>query len=349
MSDIIATVCADSEAVTHFFMREMVTGEGGLLEKSFCRAEMALVAADDVLQAIVCAAVELGLQSEEAAAAIAAEAAKRAKTNFVFPAPSSLKMFSSEPPTNSPPAAAWFNSSCLAPSPAASAQPVLGHSLFLLMRTMANLCGCTGGSGNIPRKTVMQAGAAPFLVAALIPKSKARVWGCGGGVLKLQPMVGVEDVAGDWADGVREEAAGTLSNLALAPQARAALIKACILDVIEEVGHWACVDNPAPASTIRSSSSSIVRGARLLHETSAFVERCASVVKSLSQDGACRRRIRSSSKLLELNALAPQQLQDYKFFRARADGRDSVYWGGSLDLYAARLLNLSQTCHSFFL
>jgi hypothetical protein len=144
-------------------------------------------------------------------------------------------------------------------------------------------------------------------------------------------MVGVDGLAGEWQVGVREEAAGTLSNLALAPQARAALVRACILDVMEDVGYWTCIDGSLLASC-SGGSGSISHGARLLHETAAFVERCASVVKSLSQDDACRRRIRSSSRLQELNALAPRQLQDYKFFRARADGRDCVYWGGNRDV-----------------
>ncbi len=356
MSEMLDTVCADLQAVTYFTMREMVAGEDGLLDDAFARAEAPLVTADAVLRALVRNAEALGLKSASEAAAKAAAAAKLAKTNIAFAPPSSLKILSSEPAAIAPPASSWFSSSSLPPSPAAAAQPAPGHTLFLLFRTMANLCGCNGNGGNIPRKAVMQAGAAPFLVAALIPNADARVWSCGGGVLRVQPMVGLEDVAGNWANGVREEAVGTLSNLVFAPQARSALIKACVLDVMEEVGYWTSADGSLVASARRSSSSTTTttttsssassssssstsgaRGARLLHETSAFVERCASVVKSLSQDDACRKRMRGSSKLQELNALAPRQLQDYRFFRARADDRDCVYWGGNLDVYAGPL------------
>ena len=200
------------------------------------------------------------------------------------------------------------------------------------MRTIANVCGCGGtASGNTMRKAVMEAGAAPFLVASLIPHARARVWGAGGGVLKAQPMIGAEAVAGDWGRHVRQEAAGALANLAFATQARAALIRACILDVMEDVGHWVPGDGPLFASSGRSSSG-VIPGARLLHETPEFIERCSSVVRSLSQDDACRRRIRGSGRLQELNALAPQQLQDYKFFKARADERDGVFWGCNDDV-----------------
>jgi hypothetical protein len=330
LSDMLDTVCREPRVAAHFTAREMVVGAGGLLDNAFARAEPALVAARDVLHAIVCDAEARGWVVEADRQAKAAEAAKLSRTNFASPPPSLLTLLSSEPSAPPPPSAAWFCSSPLPPAPAAASEPAPGHTLFLLVRTMANLCGCSGGS-NATRKAVMQAGAAPFLVAALIPHARARVWGCGGGVLKAQPMVGVDGLAGEWQVGVREEAAGTLSNLALAPQARAALVRACILDVMEDVGYWTCIDGSLLASC-SGGSGSISHGARLLHETAAFVERCASVVKSLSQDDACRRRIRSSSRLQELNALAPRQLQDYKFFRARADGRDCVYWGGNRDV-----------------
>ena len=183
------------------------------------------------------------------------------------------------------------------------------------------------------RKAVMQCGAAPFLVASLIPHACARVWKGGGGVLAMQPMVGLKEVTGEWSGVVRQEAAGALANLAFAPQARAALVKACILDVMEDVGYWTSVDGSLLESGINANSGGgINTGARLLHETSAFIERCASIVRSMSQEDACRRKIRSSSRLQELNALAPQQLHDYKFFKARADGTECIVWGESTDV-----------------
>lgn len=186
------------------------------------------------------------------------------------------------------------------------------------------------------RKAVMQCGAAPFLVASLVPHANARVWKGGGGVLTMQPMVGLKEVTGEWSALVRQEAAGALANLAFAPQARAALAKACILDVMEDVGYWTSVDGSLleSGSNVNSGGggSSVTAGARLLHETSAFIERCASIVRSMSQEDVCRRKIRSSSRLQELNALAPQQLHDYKFFKARADGTECIVWGESTDV-----------------
>jgi hypothetical protein len=334
MSEIIGSICGDPNVLAHVAARDMVVGKGGVLDRAFEVAEKGLVNAGDVLDAILCEVDVRGLASAAAAAAAAAKAAELAKTNSVLPCPSSFKLLSSEHLPSSPhPSECWTCCfSPLPPSPSSASTPLPGHALFLLMRTIANVCGCGGtSSGNTMRKAVMEAGAAPFLVASLIPHATARVWGAGGGALKAQPMIGAEAVAGEWGRLVRQEAAGALANLAFATQARAALIRACILDVMEDVGHWVPGDGPLFASSGRSSSS-LIPGARLLHETPEFIERCSSVVRSLSQDDACRRRIRGSGRLQELNALAPQQLQDYRFFKARADERDGVFWGRNDDV-----------------
>lgn len=337
MSKILDSVCRDSSVLVHSMMHDIVAGRGGLLDDAFGKVEEALVQSCCVIEDIVREAERQVLASEADAAAAAEAAAKQATTNAACPAPPVLKILASEPPLQTPPCDSWFCCSLLPPRPASCSDSSPAQSLFLLMRTIANLCGCgVSGSSNNMRKAVMQCGAAPFLVASLIPHACARVWKGGGGVLTMQPMVGLKEVTGEWSGVVRQEAAGALANLAFAPQARAALVKACILDVMEDVGYWTSVDGSLLESGSYANSggggSGINTGARLLHETSAFIERCASIVRSLSQEDACRRKIRSSSRLQELNALAPQQLHDYKFFKARADGTECIAWGESTDV-----------------
>jgi hypothetical protein len=326
LSEIVDAVCTDALVLSHCFARDVLVGKGGIMEMAFSEVEEALVEACDVVDKMVSDAEARGLVSAESAAAAAAAAAEHSRTNIACASPPLLKLLACEPSIQSPPNDSWFCCSSVPPHPPSCPGSSLAHALSLLMKTIANVCGCGGGSSsNTMRKAVMQANAAPFLVASLIPYSRARAWEGGGGILKMQPRVGLKQVCEDWAAVVREEAAAALANLVFAPQARAALIRASIIDVMEDVGYWTAADGKLLASGQSSSSSS--SGARLLHETPAFIERCASVMRSLSQDDWCRKRIRGSNRLQELNSIAPQQLQDYKFFKSRVDALPCIFWG----------------------
>jgi hypothetical protein len=91
LSDLLDRVCSEPRVAAHFTAREMVVGAGGLLDNAFAKAEPALVAARDVLHAIVADSEARGLVSEADKQAKAAEATKLSRMNFASPLPPSSR------------------------------------------------------------------------------------------------------------------------------------------------------------------------------------------------------------------------------------------------------------------